>query len=328
VLSLPHYLQTITLPTPFSVGPINCYLAVGDVTTLIDTGPKDPTTLAVLRDELSARGLGIRDIRRIVITHAHVDHLGLAAQITAESGACVWAHSRNLWWLTDYEREWERRFEFYREAFHSCGVPKGNAEQVILEMRRMTRYADPIPADKFVSVEDGEALDLGSDAWQVVFAPGHASGLICLYEPKSRILISSDHLLRDITSNPIFEPPAPDEKMRPFSLADYIASMKRTAEMNVRLALTSHGAPIYDVGALVAARLAFHRSRLDHIEQQLGCRATTAYELCGILFPKLKTFDIFLGLSEAIGHLDILEMEGRVRRENRNGTERYVTIKK
>lgn len=317
-------MQTITIPTPFGVGPINCYLAGGDELTLIDTGPKDPATLAALREELRARGLAFKDIRRVIVTHAHVDHFGLAGQIAAESGAQVISHARNRWWLTDFENEWMRRYDFYHTVFTQSGAPRESIDRVIQGMRIMAQYADSVPAERFVSVNDGDTLSLGGDTWRVVFAPGHASGLICLYDPKSQTLISSDHLLRDITSNPVLEPPSRGETERPHALVDYLASMEKTAQLTVRLALPAHGEPIYDVRALVDARKAFHRSRLAHIEQQLDCCATTAYELCGILFPKLKPFDIFLGLSEVIGHLDILEIEGRVRREESGGLMRYV----
>lgn len=320
-------MHTITIPTPFPVGPINCYLAQADELTLIDTGAKTDEAILALRDQLKARGLAFRDIHRIIITHAHVDHFGLAAQIVAESGAQVYAYKNNRWWLADFENEWERRYDFYRETFLASGAPSEYAERVIAGMRRLTGFAASIPADCFVPLEDGEAIHLGSDEWRVVFAPGHASGLICLYEPKSRTLISSDHLLRDVTSNPVLEPPLRGETERPRALVDYVASMKKTAQMNIRLALPAHGAPIDDVRALIEARLAFHRARLDHIAQQLDCCATTAYELCGILFPQLKSYDIFLGLSEVIGHLDVLEVEGRVRRVQENNVVRYVPVR-
>ena len=309
------------------MGPINCYLADGDELTLIDTGAKTESTMTALRDALSVRGYAVKDIRRVIITHAHIDHFGLAAQIVAESGARVLSHTRNRWWLVDFEREWVRRHNFYHDAFIANGAPHEYADQVIAGMRRLTQYAASIPADRFVPLEDGDSISFGEDEWRIVFAPGHASGLICLYEPQSQMLISSDHLLRDITSNPVFEPPIHGETERPRALVEYIDSMKKTTQMEIRVALPAHGEPIYDVRALIDARLAFHRSRLDHIEQQLDCCATTAYELCGILFPKLKSFDIFLGMSEVIGHLDILELEGRVRREQNNGLARYVPIR-
>ena len=306
------------------MGPINCYLAQGDELTLVDTGPRDPATLAALREALSARGLGFRDIRRVVVTHAHVDHFGLAAQVVAESGAAVLSHSLNRWWLTDFDREWERRYEFYYDVFARSGVPHDLVEKAIVGMRRLSEYAASVPLDHFVPLEDGDTVNLGGEAWRVVFAPGHASGLVCLYAEASRALISSDHLLRDITSNPVMEPPTRGATQRPRALVDYIASMEKTARLDIRIALPAHGEPVYDVPALVDGRIAFHRSRLAHIESQLECCAHTPFEICNILFPNLKSFDIFLGLSEVIGHLDVLEQEGRVRLETENGLWQYI----
>lgn len=291
---------------------------------MIDTGPIDAPTLTALREQLAARGLTFQDIERIVITHAHIDHFGLAGHIVAESGARVLSHARNRWWLTDFEREWERRYDFYHDTFTRSGAPRACADAVIQGMRQIKRYAASIPADHFVPLADGDTIALGGDAWRVLFAPGHASGLICLYESRARTLISSDHLLRDITSNPVLEPPVRGEMERPRALVQYLASLEKTARLDVRLALPAHGDPIYDVRALVDARFAFHRSRLAHIEQQLECCAQTPFEICNLLFPDLKSIDVFLGLSEVIAHLDVLEAEGRVRVDTRDGLLRYI----
>jgi glyoxylase-like metal-dependent hydrolase (beta-lactamase superfamily II) len=211
-------------------------------------------------------------------------------------------------------------------VFAQSGAPRELADAVARGMVLVMRYAEAIPADRFEPMEDGDTITLGGDVWRVVYAPGHASGLICLYDSQSRTLISSDHLLRDITSNPVLEPPTRGESERPRALVNYIASMQKTAHMDVRRALPAHGKPIDDLGALVDARLAFHRARLDHIEQQLDCCVSTAYELCNTLFPNLKSVDVFLGLSEVIGHLDILESAGRVRREEQNGIIRFIPL--
>ena len=281
-----------------------------------------------MRAGLNARGLAFKDIRHIIVTHAHVDHFGLAAQIVAESGARVWSHARNRWWLTDFENETNRRSDFYFDMFAQSGAPRELADAAARGMASVMQYATTVPADRFVPLDDGDTITLGDDAWGVVYAPGHASGLICLYEPQSRTLISSDHLLRDITSNPVLEPPTRGESERPRALVNYVASMQKTAQMDVRLALSAHGEPIDDVRALVDERLAFHRARLDRIEQQLDCCVSTAYELCNVFFPNLKSVEVFLGLSEIIGHLDILELEGRVRREEQSGIIRFIPIKK
>ncbi len=308
------------------MGPINCYLVLGDEITLIDTGPDDPTSEAALRQQLAGAGLAFKDIQRIVVTHAHVDHFGLVRKIVSESGARVLSHERNRYWLTDFEDENARRNEFYRDMFVMNGAPAELVDSVVRGMHRMIGYASSVPADVFEPTGEGDVIGLGEDAWQVIHAPGHASGLVCLFEPLTRALISSDHLLLDITSNPTLEPPERGETERPRALIDYLASMRRSALLDPRAALPAHGEPIYDVRALVDGRIAFHRSRLDHIEQQLRCCAGTAFELVNILFPGLKSFDIFLGLSEVIGHLDVLEAEGRVRREVTDGVVRYVPV--
>ncbi len=318
-----NYLHTLTVPTPFPVGPIHCYLAEGDELTLIDTGPNHPATYNALRDALKEHGCTFQDIDRIIVTHAHVDHFGLAASIVAASDARVWSHERNRWWLTDFEREIQQR-AFYQEIFAQNGVPRALAEATALGMAAVMRYATAIPAGHFVPLNDGDGITLGEDVWRVIYTPGHASGLFCLYEPQSRLLISSDHLLRNITSNPVLEPPARGEHARPRALVNYLASLHKVAQLEVHRALPAHGEIIEDVRALVAERLAFHRTRLTQIEQQLACCASTAYELCNIFFPNLEAVGIFLGLSEIIGHLDILEAENRVRREARDGLVRYV----
>jgi len=319
----PIYLHTLTLPTPFPVGPVNTYLAMGDKPTLIDTGPNDSATLTALRDQLAQHSLTFRDIRRIIVTHAHVDHFGIAPQIVAESGARVYSHARNRGWLTDYENEWQRRGEFYRAVFAASGAPREYVEGAGQGLRGLSQYGSSIPSKNFVEIGEGDLIALGGKEWRVLFTPGHAGGLVCLYDPGSRTLLSNDHLIRDITSNPILEPPANGERERPRALVDYIASMQRTAELDVRVALPGHGEPIADVRALVAARVAFHRARCAVIEAHVRDGKATAYEIMQTLFPKLKGMDVFLGLSEVIGHLDILEEEKRISHEKREGVWRY-----
>lgn len=319
---VPDYLHTLTLPTPFPVGPVNAYLALGDAPTLIDTGPNHPESLSALRDQLAQRGMTFADIRRVIVTHAHVDHFGIAPQIVAESGAKVYSHRRNRAWLTDYENEWVRRGKFYRDVFVSSGAPRQFLTSVE-SLRGMSQYAASLPAENFVEIGEGDTISLGANNWKVLFTPGHASGLVCLYESQSATLLSNDHLIRDITSNPILEPPAPGELERPRALVNYIDSLQRTAEMNVHLALPGHGEPVADVRGLVTARVAFHRARCEVLKVHIRRGVETPFELMQILFPKLKGTEMFLGLSEVIGHLDVLENEQRVVRQDGDGVWRY-----
>ncbi len=321
-----NYLHKITVPTPFAIGPVNLYLAEGDELTLIDTGPNDPPTLESLRAQLAERGIAFKDIQRLIITHAHVDHFGLAAQIVAESGAKVYSHPRNFWWLTDFHNEWPLRYDFYHALFTRGGAPPAYANGVAQGMREMMRYGSAFPAENFVAINDGDTITLNGDAWRVLYMPGHQSGLVVLYEPKSRTLLSNDHLLLNVSSNPVIEPPLRGETERPRMLLDYLVSFEKTARLDVSIALSGHGVAIRDTRALIAARVAFHRARLTRIEQEIAAGAATPYELSNRLFPNLKAVDIFLAMSEVVGHLDVLETERRIHREQDNGLVRYMPI--
>ncbi|HWL75519.1 MAG TPA: MBL fold metallo-hydrolase, partial [Burkholderiaceae bacterium] len=83
----------ISLPTPFYIGPVNVYLIAEDPLTIIDTGPKTKATVDALRAGLRANGFLVSDIRRIVLTHAHEDHCGLAKSVRDEAkNAEVFVH--------------------------------------------------------------------------------------------------------------------------------------------------------------------------------------------------------------------------------------------
>ena len=220
-------IHTITLPTPFEVGPINVYLFEGPELTLVDTGARTRRTMETLREGLSAHGYAVSDLRQIIVTHAHADHFGLAAQIVAESGARVLTHRRNQYWLTDFANEWVRRHDFYAAVFEESGLSPELREAVRAATDVTARFADSVPVARLL--DEGDVLTLDGAPWQVLFLPGHAGGLICLYQPDRRLLLSSDHLLKHITSNPLLEPPARGETVRRRSLVEYLASLRRVA---------------------------------------------------------------------------------------------------
>jgi len=320
--SLEH-LQAIELPTPFPVGPITAYLAdaPGELLTLVDTGPRTPETRAALDAGLARLGYVVADLARIVVTHAHVDHFGLAADLVAASNAQVWSHPWNVPALGDCDADRERRVAFYTDLFRQAGVPAEIMQAVAWVTRGMERFARPVAVD--TTLEEGDTLRLAGRDWQVLHTPGHAAGLICLYEPPSRTLLSSDHLLADISSNPVVEPPPPGRTERLRSLALYIASLQRVAEMDVEQALPSHGPIIHDVAGLVSRRLAFHQRRLARVVGALRYGANTTWDVTQALFPDRPPLDTFLAVSEVVGHLDLLEIEGKIAGEKANGVIRW-----
>jgi glyoxylase-like metal-dependent hydrolase (beta-lactamase superfamily II) len=317
-------LHRLVLPTPFPVGPVNVYLAEGDPLTLIDTGPKDDATCAALEAALAQRGYRVPDLRRVILTHHHVDHIGLAAEIAARSGAEVFTHPYNFPWLADYAGERERHRPFFQKIWDEGGVP----DEIVRAMDRagagIARWLDPFGEAKPLRESDG--LALAGAVWRVFHTPGHAGGLICLWDVESRTLIANDHFIRDISSNPVLEPPPLMNGPRPKRLVEYLHHMRRMAALNPARALPGHGEVVEDVPGLVRQRLAFHKRRAQKILNALDA-PRTLWELTRPIFPRLTHgMDFFLALSEILGHLDLLEEAGRARPAREGGRVKWERV--
>jgi glyoxylase-like metal-dependent hydrolase (beta-lactamase superfamily II) len=142
-----------------------------------------------------------------------------------------------------------------------------------------------------------------------------------MLEPERRVLFAGDTLISHITPNPILEPTPEDPTVRRKSLIEYI----RTLDVLLRLDLTEvwpgHGAPIFDPSTLIAGIEEHHRERKEEVAVLLDGEKEprSAWELARLMFPGLEGFDNYLGVSEVVAHLDLLEAEGRASSFERNG---------
>ncbi|MGQ0570547.1 MAG: MBL fold metallo-hydrolase [Armatimonadota bacterium] len=166
---------------------MNAYLLPDPPVTLVDCGPKTGEALAALREGLAAAGSSIEDIERLVLTHGHGDHFGLAATVVKASGARVYAHPADVPKLT-----LDRTFIGpIRLLLADAGFPESVADMVIEALRRFRSQLDPItPA---VLINAGDRLPSGDRTVEVLHTPGHAQGHICLWDGEA--LISGDLLL-------------------------------------------------------------------------------------------------------------------------------------
>lgn len=317
-IAAPPYLRCLAVPTPFAVGPVNVYLAEGsEGLTLMDVGPRTRRAREALRRGLEEVGFRPSQVRRILITHAHVDHSGLAASLAREAGAEVWTHPWNVPVLTDDPQDKSRRDAFYAEIYQKAAVPEEVQRQAQALYRGLRSFTEPVGVHR--TVDEGDEISLGGEVWQVLHLPGHSGGLVGLWQPERRVFLASDHLLRDITSNPLLEPPLEEGMARRKSLREYLASLRRTLEMDVRLALPGHGEPVEDTASLIRQRFAFHEERQERILACIAAGADTVYAICHFLFSGLSPANAFLAVSEVVGHLDLLEEAGRIHWETQDG---------
>lgn len=312
----------ITVPTPFEIGPVNVYLIEDEQLALIDTGPKTDEALEALRAGLAQAGYSIRDVDYVIVTHEHEDHYGLARFIKDQSRARTYAHKASLPLLTRRESEFHLIYEVaHKQLLQSAGVPEEAVAAIQPTVKLLEACGDQVKVDK--ALEEGDIVRVGRTKLTVVHTPGHAEGAICLYSAEDKALFSGDHLLAHVSSNAVVIDPLDCGDCRSRSLVDYVASLRRVHGMDLEIVYPGHGEEILDHRSLIEVRMRFYERRKAEILSALGDAEKTPYELAMDVFAGLRPFEVFLAVSEVIGHLDLLEDEGKVTWRNTSGVIRY-----
>jgi len=314
-------IHRLAIPTPFAVGRVNCYLIEDEPLTLVDTGPNSGKSLDDLSARLGERGHSIDDLELIVVTHQHLDHLGLVEILVEHSGAEVAALGVAAQRLANFDADAESEDAFAVEVMLRNGIP----EEVTTALRAVSRSFRSWGSHVSVTrpLADGEALELGARRLQALHRPGHSPSDTLFWDEERKILIAGDHLLSHISSNPLISRPLDGSPGRTRSLIDYIESMQRTREMPAEIVLSGHGEAITDHVALIDARLAAIERRKEKIQRLIAERPRSGYEIAQAIWGNVAVTQAFLTLSEVIGNADLLVAEGRVREADDGVVVRY-----
>lgn len=308
----------ILCPIPFALKTVNCYYLSDTVPTLIDTGVDSGSNLEAIDSVIREAGGSLADLKRIILTHAHTDHLGLAGRLSDISRADIYIHrldepkviSHNPTKSDNYMRR-------FCDFLLSAGIPDAMANDMRdIFIRRLDELVSPIHRLNLLS--GGETFEFDDFQLQVIHTPGHTAGSICLYNQSTGDLLSGDTLLKKITPNPVAEirPPETDPDYR--SIPRYLTSLDNIAQSAVDRVLPGHGSAFCDIKDRIAALKVHidHRKRLvvrlmrDSRQKEPG--GLTLYRLACKMFPQLKGLEVFLGLSEAYAYFQLLESEGKV----------------
>ena len=302
-------IRRVTLPLPTRPGHVHAYLLPGeDGWTLVDTGvglPDAKETWAAELDQADGR------VATIFVTHFHPDHVGAAADLHELTGAPVvqgaldYAQCELVWGNPAWS---ERLLDWFR--LH--GTPDDVTAELVGQSavyRPFIRYQrDP------VLVEAGEHVD----GWELVAAPGHADGQLCLL--KDGILIAADHLLGRITPTVGLWPAS-----RADPLGDYLIALDRTIELAPGVALPGHGEPIEDPGGRARELKEHHRVRLEETAAALGSDPRSGFELSLDLFgTDLQPSGRRFAVAESLSHAERLVHEGAARRHEDGGIVTYT----
>jgi glyoxylase-like metal-dependent hydrolase (beta-lactamase superfamily II) len=312
-------IEKLIIPTPFPVGPINIYLVVDDPLTLIDTGPKTPEALGALREQLRALGFKLADIQRIVLTHTHEDHCGLAGTLQTESGARVYVHE---WEFNNISEHRSTRVN--RGLLARAGVPDAEAESLAARYELVHTYADAVK--EVETYRDDQEFVFASGALRVVHTPGHTPGSCCLLRESNRLLIAGDTVLKNITPNPMLNADPLDPRRRFPALGEYLVSLARIRALAPTLIHAAHGPDITDFEEYFFGLTRHIQERQTKIINLVPSTGITAHQLAQQFFPHAKNIHRFLAVSEAVAQLDFAVAEERLKMERGTEADTYFSL--
>jgi len=295
---------------------VNVYaLADGDRVTLVDCGlwraDAGGDSLAALEAGLHTAGYDVRDVSRIVVTHAHIDHYGLAGRLIELTGAQLWMHA-----LTDLDCEKYRHPDTAmarrRDMYADHGLPEADWATVAYGLADWLPYLHSV-VEASNRLRGGEKVPIGGRDWEVIHTPGHSVGHICLWSPDLSALFSGDHLLPGVTPPVTFERGFDADPLR--SYLDSLARIDRCAPQTV---LPGHGGPFTDCARRIEVITRNKLRRLQTIRELIERRPHTVVEIAEQVFSRaLLNYQRSFALSETLTHVAYLRWSGVVERRIR-----------
>jgi glyoxylase-like metal-dependent hydrolase (beta-lactamase superfamily II) len=305
-------IHSIPVPTPFAVGRVNCYLIDDEPLTLVDAGPNSGTSLTELEAGLAELGRRVEDLERIVLTHQHIDHIGLAQILADRSGAEVCALDRLAPWLAAYGEQMDLGDRFSERIMLRHGIPR----DIAIALRAVTQQFRAWGASVTVTrpLSPGDVLEFAARSWRVHHRPGHSPSDTVFHDEASGELLGGDHLIKHISSNPLISRPLEGDadSERPKALIIYLESLRATREMELKVVYAGHGDPVEDHRALIDERLRMHERRLVKIAGLLADGPKSGFEIAQAMWGNVAVTQAYLTLSEVLGHVDLLVERGEV----------------
>jgi glyoxylase-like metal-dependent hydrolase (beta-lactamase superfamily II) len=317
-------IHRIAVPTPFAVGRVNVYLIEDEPLTLVDAGPNSGTAFDALERGVKALGHALEEIELVVLTHQHIDHLGLVGLVARRAGAEVAAIDAAVSVVQRFSDESAAEDEFAGEVMRRHGI----SDDVVSALQSVSRAYRGwgAPAEVTRVLRDGEQLELRDRSFEVLHRPGHSPSDTVFHDAERRQLIAADHLLATISSNPLITRPRDGANERPRALVSYLESLRRTRELDLDLVLPGHGDPILDHRSLIDERFGLHRRRVEKLYRLIAQRPRSAHELAQELWGDIALTQAFLTLSEVVGHTDLLVEQGRVVEVERDGVVHFEAV--
>lgn len=286
----------IILPNHFDGTTVNAWLLKGQVPTLVDTGMKTEDSWEALLEQLAANDFEIKDLARIVITHGHADHMGLANRIAKASGAKVWVPEYLYPWAVNLPTQLDNRAKVYDHAFYS------NADNSLFHFEswdssRLLQFWDPLVDDQVHVFKNDDVIQIGDQSWQTIYTPGHCLNQVVFYQPEGKQLISADMILRS-TPVPYIDCRIDNPTKRGTTLTPLLDSFKRINALEIDHVYPGHFEIMGDPTVLIEKQTNRIRENIQKCLGWVRSGDTTFGALINKLYPnRVNDSTFFMAIS-------------------------------
>lgn len=304
----------IVLPTPFPVGTVNAYLIDDDPLTLLDTGQRDGAARMALQSGMADVGYRIEDLERIIVSHQHIDHWGLAAELVRRSGAEVCALSGFAGWLSRVPEVVRAEQTYMRDTVTAHGGTAAAAAVIQSDHS----YGETLTVDRLL--QDGDALEFARRTLTVLHRPGHSASDTAFLDVSRGVLLGAD-LLMHKPSAAVLAPRldgAPATR-RPRALARQLASLRTLEALELSLVLPGHGPVVDDHDRVLVRQLGRWERMIEDTRRALAEGPLNGIDVARRVRGDLADRAPFFALCDVLGCLDVL-IEGGLARETATGT--------
>lgn len=290
----------------------------GDV-MLVDCGWNTDSAYQALEAGMKEHGSHPSEIQKLVVTHIHPDHYGMAGRLKQLSSCEIVLHEKDAEVVTTRYFAPKGLAEDMGRFMEMNGVPKMEAPQMSWGSMGMLDKVSPAPAD--TQVKGGEVVKIGSFEFEIIWTPGHSPGHICLYEPNRKLLLTGDHILPTITPNVSIH-----TQTQGSPLGDYMRSLAMLEDLDVDYVLPAHEFDTKELKKRIREIEHHHEERLDEMVRCTDTGGSTAWEIAGRVqwaTGKLDEFEPHMqraAVGETLAHMEYLFEVGRVAKVMRGQT--------
>jgi glyoxylase-like metal-dependent hydrolase (beta-lactamase superfamily II) len=303
--------EWLRMPLPFALDHINLWLLEdGPGWTIVDTGYAMAETRARW-ERVFADRLGGLPVTRIIATHHHPDHIGLAGWLAERWHVPLWATEKEWLFARLMTRSGDDSGVLRRDFASRAGLGEAACELFAEHHQGYRRGVSSVPSS-FQRLADGLVVEIGGREWRVIVGEGHSPELACLYCAETGVLISGDQVLPKISPNVSVQAHEPESD----PLLRFLCSLDRlrAAVPPETFVLPSHNLPFLGLHERIDDLSAHHQARCGEIIA--ACRDPhSAAELMLVLFRRaLDRHQMAFALGEALAHLHYLMGRGELAR--------------